>query len=283
VAGAFRAPAASTTTTPFLGIKLTHRTETSPRALDIWVAQIDLTAPGIHFGVTDANGSLPEETTRQTTRAFVTQERAQLGINASFFSVNTGAYANNSGLVASAGDVYSPMSDYHAMNISAANAVTFMRPVNQGGGVWTPSPNAALWNAVAGNQRLLNNGANAAVYNGIAARTAAGVTQNGKTLILFTVDGGDSDTSAGMSTIEVADMLQDDYGAYNALNLDGGGSTTMVLANPVARVLGNPSAGSERAVGTNLAVFASPLPEPGSCLAILSLAALALRRNRPRE
>ena len=52
------------------------------------------------------------------------------------------------------------------------------------------------------------------------------------------------------------------YGAADAIDLDGGGSSTMVMDfyNDAfhAQVLNSPSDGSERSVGTNLAVFALP-------------------------
>jgi hypothetical protein len=71
-----------------------------------------------------------------------------------------------------------------------------------------------------------------------------------------------------MTVGEVADLLIQDYGVYNALNLDGGGSTSMAMQDP-ATGLGrfvnvssdNPSG---RAEGSNLAVFAISVPEPVS-------------------
>jgi hypothetical protein len=52
------------------------------------------------------------------------------------------------------------------------------------------------------------------------------------------------------------------HGATNAINLDGGGSSTMVMNfyndALAGQVLNSPSDGSERSVGTNLAVFALP-------------------------
>ena len=76
------APAGATTitTTPFVGVTLHQRVETSPRPLKINVLEIDLTAPGLAFRVTPSNGADPEETTRQTTRNFMTQQGAQLAI-----------------------------------------------------------------------------------------------------------------------------------------------------------------------------------------------------------
>lgn len=95
-------------------------------------------------------------------------------------------------------------------------------------------------------------------YNGVRARTAIGLTSDNRTLVLFTID--EAGGSAGMSVGEVADMMRVDYGVYNALNLDGGGSTTMALQDPVTRVrsvINTPTSGS-RVVATSLVVFASP-------------------------
>ena len=67
--------------------------------------------------------------------------------------------------------------------------------------------------------------------------------------------------SAGMTVGEVAAMLIQDYGVWNALNLDGGGSTSMAMENPVTRTgsLVNTSSDNPagRAVGSSLAVFAA--------------------------
>jgi hypothetical protein len=75
-----------------------------------------------------------------------------------------------------------------------------------------------------------------------------------------------------MTRYEVAQTLLS-YGAYDAVNFDGGGSTTLVMANPSATVVNLPSDGSERPVGNSLAVFALAVPEPSS-IALLSLGAL---------
>ena len=40
-----------------------------------------------------------------------------------------------------------------------------------------------------------------------------------------------------MTLREAADLLRRDYGVTDALNLDGGGSTTLCLADPVPRVV----------------------------------------------
>jgi len=62
------------------------------------------------------------------------------------------------------------------------------------------------------------------------ARTAIGLTQDNRTLVLFTVDG--TNGGHGMRVDEVADLLMRDFQIHNALNLDGGGSTTVALQDP---------------------------------------------------
>ena len=70
------------------------------------------------------------------------------------------------------------------------------------------------------------------------ARTAIGLSQDQRTLTLFTVDAGGLRASAGagsegMRLSEVANVLIRDFGVFDALNLDGGGSTTMAMEDPV--------------------------------------------------
>ena len=58
-----------------------------------------------------------------------------------------------------------------------------------------------------------------------------------------------------MQAGEVADLLIRDYGVYNALNLDGGGSTTMAMEDPVThlrKVVNAPSDNPPRIRGQQL-------------------------------
>ena len=58
-------------------------------------------------------------------------------------------------------------------------------------------------------------------------RTAVGVRADG-TLVLVTVDGRQPEESVGMSIPELTDLMLE-LGCVSAINLDGGGSTTMVI------------------------------------------------------
>jgi hypothetical protein len=83
-------------------------------------------------------------------------------------------------------------------------------------------------------------------------RTAVGVRADGRVL-LVTVDGRQPERSVGMTIAELASLLLE-LGAVEAVNMDGGGSTTMVAGG---RVVNSPSdLTGERPVGDALLVLA---------------------------
>ncbi|MEX2154004.1 MAG: phosphodiester glycosidase family protein [Gemmatimonadaceae bacterium] len=89
-------------------------------------------------------------------------------------------------------------------------------------------------------------------------RTAVGIAGNGKRLLLVVVDGRQKPYSDGMTLRELATVMLA-LGARDAINLDGGGSTTLVAADPdstgALRVLNRPSDPTgERPVGNALAI-----------------------------
>jgi hypothetical protein len=82
-------------------------------------------------------------------------------------------------------------------------------------------------------------------------RTAIAKLADGR-ILLATVDGRQPGISAGMTLAELAQMLLD-FGAVQAMNLDGGGSTTMVIDG---KIVNKPSdAAGERSVSDVLLVF----------------------------
>ncbi|MFK0099599.1 phosphodiester glycosidase family protein [Streptomyces sp. NPDC091040] len=88
-------------------------------------------------------------------------------------------------------------------------------------------------------------------------RTLAGFTRDG-TLLLMTVDGRDPGTSIGVTMAEAAELMRA-WEADDALNLDGGGSTTMVVLGQLRnRPRGSEGARvTERAVANALVVVAA--------------------------
>ena len=90
-------------------------------------------------------------------------------------------------------------------------------------------------------------------------RTAVGILPGAKRLLLVTVDGRQPGYSAGMTLPELATLMQR-LGATEALNLDGGGSTTMAVSEGIGRtrILNQPSDSTgERPVANALAVGAT--------------------------
>lgn len=81
-------------------------------------------------------------------------------------------------------------------------------------------------------------------------RTAVGFSRDGATLYILTVDGR-SEVSVGMTLVELARIMRR-LGAWQAMNFDGGGSTTMVVEGKLMNVVSDSS--GERAVGNALMV-----------------------------
>ncbi|MDR1701484.1 MAG: phosphodiester glycosidase family protein, partial [Sporomusaceae bacterium] len=87
------------------------------------------------------------------------------------------------------------------------------------------------------------------VAGGRAPRTAAGVTADG-TVLLVVVDGRQA-ASSGMTLQELAVFMQE-LGAEEAVNLDGGGSSEMIVRDKIKNI---PSDGRERRMGSALALI----------------------------
>lgn len=113
--------------------------------------------------------------------------------------------------------------------------------------------------AVGGAGKILVNGQTVSdqglVISGRQPRTALGISQDQSTLILMVVDGRTH--SIGANHDELASLLKV-YGAYNAMHLDGGGSSTMVaktIDDNQVELKNTVSEGSQRRVMNGMAVF----------------------------
>ena len=114
--------------------------------------------------------------------------------------------------------------------------------------------------AVGASHVILKNGATANLSIGTEfsdtrhPRTAAGVTSDG-TVVLIVVDGRQPEISNGASLADLA-YIMSTLDCINAVNLDGGGSSTFILKNEKGELVteNSPSAGSLRAVANGLMV-----------------------------
>jgi len=87
-------------------------------------------------------------------------------------------------------------------------------------------------------------------------RTAVGITADGK-LMIVTVDGRQT-ISKGINLPDLASLMKK-LGAVNAINLDGGGSTTLSYRGSI---INSPSGGEQRQVADALLVFSDPIALP---------------------
>lgn len=93
-------------------------------------------------------------------------------------------------------------------------------------------------------------------------RTAVGIDYDTGVIFLLVIDGR-QDSSRGYTMVETAKLMEY-LGADEALNLDGGGSSTMVARRPNGKikVLNSPSDGRQRWVPNGLEVFYDPAAAP---------------------
>lgn len=90
-------------------------------------------------------------------------------------------------------------------------------------------------------------------------RTAVGIDHDGRSILMLVVDGR-QEHSRGLTMRELAELMLD-LGAEDALNLDGGGSSTLVARRPLTgrlRVWNSPSDGHQRRIPNGLAWVSAP-------------------------
>ena len=95
-------------------------------------------------------------------------------------------------------------------------------------------------------------------YSSRAPRTAVGVTATGK-VVFMVLDGRQEPFSCGGSMVEIAQIMKD-AGCVDAINLDGGGSSTFVSFEPGEEglsVKNRPSDGYPRSVSTSLLMYST--------------------------
>lgn len=95
-------------------------------------------------------------------------------------------------------------------------------------------------------------------FRGLNPRTALGVDRSGRRVWLAVIDGRQPGFSMGMTLTQTAELMRA-LGAVSAINLDGGGSSALVLRDPqgAMRVLNRPSDKTERAVANALALMST--------------------------
>ncbi len=258
-----------TPTELFHGVRYVIEQRQTPRPMMIHIITIDLTTETIDLLVTPGDDSGGREIPARTTSEFLTEFGLAIAINANFFrpfqSQDPNYYypyrgdpVDVLGLAISDQIEYSPpQTDFSVLCIFDERQVE----INE---VDCPSETTQ---AVAGGPILLDRGVpitrDDIPNDELHPRTAVAIDEMGTTLWLVIVDGRQPGYSEGMMVTELVQIMLD-LGAHMALNLDGGGSTTLVTATDRApQILNRPIdaniPGRERPVANHLGIFAKPL------------------------
>ena len=180
----------------------------------------------------------------RTVSKFAQEFKARVAVNGDGFNYD-GDMVKVISLNASAGKKYGEqLEDRPVINISKENVITFL---------WKNLGNAELWNAVAGDRFILENGEYNSKIKDPASepRTVAGKTAEDK-LVLLVADGRQPGVTEGLTFPQVASVLRE-FNVHTAINLDGGGSSTLFADNKVQNVpIEDGVPGKERAVANHL-------------------------------
>ncbi|MBD2063915.1 phosphodiester glycosidase family protein [Funiculus sociatus GB2-A5] len=256
----------------FQGIFYRRVVRSTPRPLMIHIVSVDLKTPGVKVLVTPGMPT-PDDTeiNARTTSEFLNEFKLQLAINGSFFYLfreqtpwdyypHSGDRVNVVGQAIANGRIYSKFeSKWPVVCFSSSNIAQIFDSGS------CPKDTFA---AVAGSEVLVAGG------NGVSKnfngnnnkpypRVVVATNKKGDKLWLIAVDGKQPLYSEGVTMAELTKIVME-LGAYAALNLDGGGSTTLVMATPSGASLLNAPIQTklpmrERPVANHLGFYALPL------------------------
>ncbi len=279
----------------FQGITYERHFLQTPRPQLIHRLSLDLTAPGLIPWVTPPISQTaphlapPEDLTDWERRETIAQKattalathQLQLVINANFFfpfvedapwntSPAAGEPTSLVGTAIAQGKVVSPSQpNWSALCFLNPNSPTAQRAVISPSGQCPPETQEA----VAGNLLLMDQGQPGNLQDENLTKpypmVIAALDETGQQLQLILIDGKQPFYSEGITLPEAIALLQS-WGIYNAIRLDGGGSTSLAIEN----AQGNPQLlnaviqakvpGQERPVANHLGFYAQPMPAPSS-------------------
>ena len=267
----------------FKGIVYKRDARSFPRPIVLHIVTIDLTAPGIKVLVTPGlpvpemktlrglPAPIPVELPARTTSEFLREFKLQLAINANFHYPSRGngpwdSYPNTGEMVNVVGQAISNGTEY---SLSQSSWPVLCFSTDKRAQILESGKCPAGTNqAVAGSAILVAHSQPVSVdknspdNNGLHPRTVVGIDQPGKTLWFVVVDGRQPYYSEGVTLAEVSKILME-LGVYKALNLDGGGSTALVIgdrngSNLLNSPVRNRIPMRERPVANHLGIYAQP-------------------------
>ena len=237
-----------------------------PRPMIAHVLTIDRRVKGIEFLVTppDDEGARPLKA--RTTSQFLREFGVQIAINGDNFEPwwsrgpadyypHDGDPVSPFGFAASSGKVYS-IDDLEEVGVRPTLYINRRNVLS-----FNDRPNR-VHHAISGERMIVLKGNVAPDLDpgGPEPRTALGLNRNGRYVYIVVVDGRQPFYSEGATFVELAEILIE-QGAFMAMALDGGGSSTLVVEGEDGspRILNSPIdhliPGTERPVGNHLGIY----------------------------
>ncbi len=227
------------------GVLYSRKVETDPVPNVIHVVEVDLAISGMRFVVTPRDESSRWDTLARTTSEWVEETGVLVGVNGSPFEPFHAKHALD----------YYPKSgdpvDVQGFSASGGNVYSEGHPdlpvlywVGDRPGLGFSVPGDVEW-ALSGKQILMTEGRIDIVPvkstdDELHPRTMVAYSKSGTNWWLVVVDGRQDDYSEGMSVGQLAELAES-LGAWNAIGLDGGGSSTMAArVNGKVKVLNAP-------------------------------------------
>jgi hypothetical protein len=248
----------------FEGVTYQRKIQYLPNAMIAHILMIDTkNANGLRFMVTppEQDGTMIARTTSQ----FLEEFDVQIAINGDGFF----PWWSHSPLdyYPHAGDVVTPNGLAVSYGVTYADGNQDARPeptlyITRKGALEFNRPPNKIFHSISGDRMLVQSGRIIDDLNDVKLhpRTAIGLNRNGRWVYIVVVDGRQPFYSNGATYQQLAEILQD-LGAFNAMALDGGGSSTMVIQgeNGEPVVLNSPIdnyiPGRQRPVANHLGIF----------------------------
>jgi hypothetical protein len=240
-----------------------------PHPMIAHVITIDRKTAKVAFLVTpaDQEGDLPLNA--RTTSQFLDEFDLQIAINGDGFdpwwSRGPADYYPRAGDPVAPNGPSASEGDFYSLGVLDRVGVAPTMYISRQGYPSFNNRPSRVWTAISGDRMLVTKGEIVGDLDDSALepRTAIGINQNGRYIYLVVVDGRQPFYSAGATFQELTELLVE-QGAYLAMSLDGGGSSTMVIEGEDGRprILNSPIdnyiPGRERPVGNHFGVYVNP-------------------------
>lgn len=256
--------------TLYAGVTYRRMVHVFPRPMIVHIITVDTKSNKIGFLVTPRDSMDGPPLKARTTSQFLTEFHVQVAVNGDGFTPwwshspadyypHVGDPITPLGFSASNGNVYwngenpTDVGIEPTLFINRRNVLSFNnKPDN-------------VYNAISGDRMLIEKDNIAADLDNtdLDPRTAIGINRNGRYLYIMVVDGRQPFYSAGTTFRELAEFMKA-QGAYFAMSLDGGGSSTLVIEGKdgLPEIMNSPIdnyiPGRERPVGNHLGILINP-------------------------